>query len=331
MAPFHRFMSAPFIRNNYPLPNLTFQDFWDLCAFIKGKKPDVQQITFTVLGGRGAIVMGDSDLEKIREKIEHSGDTVKKMVANFMELTPGTRTPTGSTKLQYRPEPNEGRPMGLEIFSNSLSRVLVFEIENFIEKRFSGGGGEDEITMVFGEPCEVLVADMDMRGFTVFCEQPHVESPYICAVMTAFYQVTKKCFGRFPADVTKFNGDGVLNIWKTTHKDRHVAVQSVLNGIIDIQKRWEVVRKSPHFSHGAPEKIGAGMAFGLASVLNFGQIDFIGRPINLAARLCSNCPGGLLYLDKSVPSVPPELVLEETAVTLKSFGEYKIWSVRRPE
>ncbi len=250
------------------------------------------------------------------------------MTANFIEKGIGTRGPVGTTKLQYLPETLEGREMGLDIQSNVLDRVQLFDLENYIQDNLGEGaaGAGPQIDVELGEPCEVLVADMDMRGFTSFSEQAHVESPYICSLMSAFYQVALNAFGRFPADITKFAGDGILSIWRTSPNERDIAVDSVIKGIIKINRDWKKVRTNPHFTHGAPDLIGTSIAFGQASRMKVQMgVDFIGRPINLAARLCGTAPGNKLLIDRSVPSLPEGLNLEEFSVQIKSFGDYKVW------
>jgi class 3 adenylate cyclase len=143
--------------------------------------------------------------------------------------------------------------------------------------------------------------------------------------MNAFYQVALKSFSKFPADITKFAGDGILSIWRTTPQERHIAVQSVINGIVKINKQWKVVRTNPHFTHGAPDLIGTSMAFGQASRMKVQVgIDFIGRPINLAARLCGKAPGDKLIIDRSVPDLPENLELHDFEVDIKSFGNYSV-------
>jgi len=318
-------MANPFTKNQYDIEGLTFDGFAELCEFLKELKPEIEQINYTILGERGAIATRETERARVNELLENSRDSVKRMTANFVERSRGTRMPTGSTKIQYRPIEYDGRPKGLELQSNALSRVILFEFENHISSRFSTDD-PGNLQFEYGEPCEVLVADMDMRGFTTFSEQAHIESPYICALMSAFYQLATKSFSKFPADITKFAGDGILSIWRTAPQERHIAVQSVIKGIANINKQWKVVRENPHFTHGAPDLIGTSLAFGQASKMKVQiGIDFIGRPINLAARLCGSAPGDKLIIDKSVPDLPRDLKLEDYEVEIKSFGSYQTY------
>lgn len=316
-------MANPFTKNHYDIPGLSFADFADICEFLMSTRAEIESVNYTLLGERGSIANRESSRERVEQLLENTGDTVKRITANFSEKTAGTRGPIGSTKLQYRPAEYDGRPMGLELQSNALSRLELFQFDEHLSEKFTTDDPE-KLEIEYGEPCEVLVADMDMRGFTTFSEQAHVESPYICALMSAFYQVAMKAFSKFPADITKFAGDGILSIWRTAPQERHIAVESVIKGIIKINRDWKVVRTNPHFTHGAPDLIGTSMAFGQASRMKMqAGVDFIGRPINIAARLCGKAPGNKLVIDPSVPSLPGHLRLEDYEVDIKSFGAYR--------
>ncbi|MEM8549532.1 MAG: hypothetical protein AAGF10_01970, partial [Verrucomicrobiota bacterium] len=91
--------------------------------------------------------------------------------------------------------------------------------------------------------------------------------------------------------------------------------------------RWQVVRRSTQFSHGAPDEVAIGVSFGLASQLP-GVGDYIGRPINIASRLSTVCPGGQVFVDKSVPSIGAQYAKEDATAHIKSFGRYYIWRIQ---
>jgi hypothetical protein len=63
--------------------------------------------------------------------------------------------------------------------------------------------------------------------------------------------------------------------------------------------------------HGAPESLGAGICFGLASHLEIGN-DYIGRPINIASRLRGACPSSQVYDDRSAPDIPLNFKKDES-------------------
>lgn len=172
-----------------------------------------------------------------------------------------------------------------------------------------------------------MAAVIDLRGFSLFCEQPNIESPYTCGLMYAFYHLVRNAFRTYPPDMFKLLGDGVLTLWETTYRDRDMAINTLIEGTITINSEWRMIRRNPQFTHGAPEEVATGISFGLASKLP-GTDDYIGRPINVASRLCSVCPGGDIFIDKSTPNVAAAYTKEETIAHIKSFGRYFVWRIR---
>jgi class 3 adenylate cyclase len=231
--------------------------------------------------------------------------------------------------LQYRPVSYDRYSSGLSFYSDDVGKAAYFQFEEDLLSNFATSGTyEPEVE--FGKPCEVLAVVIDIRGFSLFCEQPNIESPYTCGLMSAFYHMITETMQRFPPEMTKFLGDGVLAVWETTPADRHIAVSVALGGARELYRKWQVVRESPHFSHGAPEGVGVGISFGLASHLVVGD-DYIGRPINIASRICDACPGDRVYVDRSVPAVPPYLKKEELVVHIKPYGRHQVWAFMNEE
>ena len=83
--------------------------------------------------------------------------------------------------------------------------------------------------------------------------------------MHSFYRLLIEQFSQYEPDLTKFAGDGYIAIWETTHEDRHIAIETCLKGVMNLEVMWQRVRVRSRFIHGAPEHIGAGVSFGLAS------------------------------------------------------------------
>jgi len=67
-----------------------------------------------------------------------------------------------------------------------------------------------------------------------------------------------------------------------------------------------------------------GISFGLASHLRIGN-DYIGRPINIASRLCGACPSDRIYVDRAVPALPMHLRKEELGIIIKPYGRHHVW------
>ena len=113
--------------------------------------------------------------------------------------------------------------------------------------------------------------------------------------MSSFYNIANRGFSKYPLDLIKFVGDGYLVVWQTGVEDCKIAIDVCVEGTSALNSNWQILIQSLHFTHGAPEEIGTGISFGLASKLSFDN-DYIGRPINIASRLCGVCPGGKYIL-----------------------------------
>lgn len=318
-------MAASIIRRHYPIHGLNFRDFWDICSRFQTVHPEYRYVYFTVDGQETFLVLDEPEVSKVLKKLEGKEASVRKYSARFCTTrTQQTDGKYGIAELQYRPADYDRYPQGLSFYSDAVDKISYYEFEEeiltnypFIEK--------SELDIEFGKPCEVLALVIDIRGFSVFCEKPEIESPYTCGLMSAFYHMVSQGLQRFPPDMIKFMGDGVIAIWETTPANREIAVSVALQAAINLRDHWAIVTDSPHFTHGAPEGVGAGICFGLASHLEVAD-DYIGRPINIAARLCSACPGGRVYVDRSVPDIPLNFRKEDFVAHIKPYGRHSIWA-----
>ena len=318
-------MASPIIRRHYPIPGLNFRDFWDICSRFQTMHPEYRYVYFTVDGQDAFLVLDEPEVSKVLKKLEGKETRVRKYAARFCtSRTQHSEGPYGIAELQYRPTAYDRYLQGLSFYSDAVNKVSYYEFEEeiltnypFIEK--------SEPDIEFGTPCEVLALVIDIRGFSVFCEKPEIESPYTCALMSAFYDMVNHSLQRFPPDMIKFMGDGMIAIWETSPENREITVNVALKTALDLRDRWAVVTDSPHFTHGAPEGIGSGICFGLASKLEMAD-DYIGRPINIASRLCSACPAGRVYVDRSVPELPLNFKKEAFVAHIKPYGRHNIWA-----
>lgn len=324
-------------RRNYPLQGLGFRDFWDLCGHFQRVSPAHDQVTYS-LWRNGQPVLGDEgNVSEILDFLQREGlECADCFRAKLSASAPrGQGSGLFSTAAVAASEPTElvyyrdadlarNVQAGLTISSCALSKLGFFQFEEILQDVFGLEIPIRDAEITFGRPCEVLACVIDMRGFTLFCEQPNIESPYTCALMSAFYDTVQAGFARYPPEMTKYLGDGVLCVWETTPQDRAVAVETCLRGLVTLSPRYRKVRESPHFSHGTPQDIGAGVSLGLASRLDFGH-DYLGRPINMAARYCGVAEGGTLLTDKNLPSIPDDIIRQEHTVHLKSFGRSGVW------
>ncbi len=317
-------MASSIIRRHYPILDLSFRDFWDICCRFQTVHPEYRNVYFTVDGQDSFIVLDEPEVSKVLKKLEGKENRVRKYSARFYTSRTQHTEGCGVSDLQYRPATYGRYLQGLNFYSDSVNKADYYQFEEEIYTNYPFIENT-EPDIEFGKPCEVLALVIDIRGFSLFCEEPNIESPYTCGLMSAFYHMVNRSLQRFPPEMTKFLGDGVLAIWETTTADREIAVNVALEAALSLRNQWKKVQDHPHFSHGAPEALGAGICFGLASHLEVGD-DYIGRPINIASRLCSVCPGDRVYVDRSVPNIPLHLKKEELGAHIKPYGRHNIWA-----
>lgn len=310
------------LHRHYRIPDLNFRDFWDICSHYQRVQPKYKKILYTVDGFGLTIVEDEADISVVLREIAGHSNQIRRYTARYYQSSNPEPGDYGNAKIMYLPEPTDFLDPGLHFFSENDNKLEVYNFEDFIFNSYQVEG-DLEAEVEYGLPCEVLAAVIDMRGFSTFCEQPNIESPYTCGIMTAFYGMIRRGFQRYPPEMVKFLGDGVLAIWQTSAKDRDVAIETCIEGLRTLPQSWQQITKGPEFSHGAPQGLGSGVGFGLASKISVGN-DYIGRPINLASRLCGVCPPGKTYLDRSVPGITA-LGVKPAAVRLKSFGDLKVW------
>lgn len=319
-------MSSSTVQRHYPIQNLNFRDFWDVCSHFQRTNSEFPVVSYSVETQNGLLVDEEVDVAVVLKKLSTCKEKVRKFVALFFRS--GTHWDMGKAdaKLFYLLENADLLEPGLYYHSEAATKLSLFKFENVLYSNYEFDIMGSEVDVEFGLPCEVLACVVDMRGFSAFCEQPNIESPYTCGLMTAFYNMVSRSFSRYPPDMMKFLGDGVLTIWQTSPEDRSVAIDVCLDGISLMSRRWGEIRRGPHFTHGAPRDIGSGVSFGLASKISVGN-DYIGRPVNIASRLCSVCQPGQSLIDKSVPGLSADPRTKDVKVRIKSFGDFPAWSM----
>ena len=317
-------MNINFIQKHYPLPNLDFRELWDITSHFRGSHPALQHLIYSVETSSGPIVSDETDVSLILQKIAESGEPVECIRVRLMP-DPGSHEMPSAELAYYKNERVNFR-QGLTLTSSASSKLSVFRFESKLFEHFEDLR-ETEPDVKFGDPCEILAAVVDIRGFSHFSERPNIESPYLCGVMGAFYQIIQRSFAKYSPEMVKFMGDGVLAVWQTTFEDRQYAVDAALDGCLHLNRRYQRLRQSPHFTEGTPDSLGMGISIGLGSKLPFDG-DYIGRPINVATRLCGVCPGGKVFVDQAVPNLDPSIEKRETTVEVKTYGKYYLWSVQ---
>jgi len=316
-------MAEKILERHYYVRTLDFGDFWDICGHFMRAHPRLPDISYTVKGQHEVIADHETDVAEIIRRVNAAGQRIDWFQG---ELTDDAAGGWERAIITYRPRAVDGAQEGLSFISPSIPKTTLAEFEEAIIELYDVPEDDDN-SVPFGQPCEILAAVLDIRGFSAFCEQPNIESPYICGLMYSFFRMAARGFKRFPADLVKFSGDGLLAVWETTYEDRPLAIEACLEGALSIDHRWQQVRQRPQFSHGAPEKVGVGISFGLGSSIPDVD-DYIGRPINIASRLCSACQGGEILVDKAVPNLDPDIRKIESSVHIRSFGRYHVWRLQ---
>lgn len=144
---------------------------------------------------------------------------------------------------------------------------------------------------------------MDLCGFTRFIAT-HGEYAAIEA-LTSFRQLTRELATRRGVRVAKWLGDGAMLVG--------VEVGPTIAAAAELIARYEGHRLA----------LRGGLAHG--QVLIFDGDDYIGRPANLAARLCQSArPGELLAVGYPPASLPPWIrVLGTRSLTLQGLGRFR--------
>lgn len=316
-------MNTHFIQKHYPLVKLDFRELWDITSHFRGSHAALQHIAYSVETKSGPLLTDEVDVSSILQKIAKCAEPVEGIRVRLAPEAGSQDMPSAELayfskeKIHYKP--------GLTLTSSASTKLSVYRFESKLFEHYEDLR-ETEPDVKFGDPCEILAAVVDIRGFSHFSERPNIESPYLCGVMGAFYQIIQRSFAKYSPEMIKFMGDGVLAVWQTTFEDRQYAVDAALDGCLNLNHRYQRLRKSPHFSEGTPDSLGVGISIGLGSKLPFDG-DYIGRPINVATRLCGVCPGGKVFIDQAVPNLDPSIEKRETTVEVKTYGKYYLWSI----
>lgn len=189
-------MPQTIIQRQCPVTNLEFRDFWDICSRFQTVRPEFRYVYFTVDGFDSFLVLDEPNVSKVLQRIEGKEDRVRKYSAHFYTSCTQHSEGYGVSELQCRPVSYDRYLQGLSFYSDSVSKSLSYQFEEefyttypFIESN------EPEVEL--GKPCEVLALVIDIRGFSLFCEKPEIESPYTCGLMSAFYHMVNRALQRF--------------------------------------------------------------------------------------------------------------------------------------
>ena len=184
------------------------------------------------------------------------------------------------------------------------------------------GGGED---LLRTHRREVVVAFLDMRGFTAFTD--HSEPEEVMAVLTEYHRVMGPLILKHEGTLERFAGDGMMVFFNDPVQIANPAVNAVRMAL-EMQAQFVPLR-TMWAKRGYDLDLGIGLTQGYATLgaIGFeGRWDYacIGSVSNLASRLCSEAHGGQILTNRKT------LARIEDAVNAEGLGERALKGIAQP-
>lgn len=165
----------------------------------------------------------------------------------------------------------------------------------------------------------VIVINLDIRGFTPFCES--VDSLNVATYIKRVYAKILNDFFK-NASYYKPTGDGLIIIIPYTEKDLGEVANSTVSSCLTLLETFpSLCANDPMINFSTPKRIGIGVTRGSACCIKSGDkvLDYSGRTLNLASRLMDLArPSGIVIDD----SYSMDLLLEKTR---KLFTEQEVY------
>ena len=189
-----------------------------------------------------------------------------------------------------------------------LGRLKSFFAPLVAESIISAGGEE----LLKTHRREVVVAFLDMRGFTAFTERSEPEE--VMRVLAAYYRVMGKLSLVHEGTIEHFAGDGIMIFFNDPIRLDNPAANAV-HMALAMQEQFVPLRAAWK-KRGFDLDLGIGIAQGFATL---GAVGFeerweyacIGGVSNLAARLCNEARGGQILIDQKTLSCVEDAVQTE--------------------
>jgi class 3 adenylate cyclase/CheY-like chemotaxis protein len=183
-------------------------------------------------------------------------------------------------------------------------------------------GGED---LLKTHRREVVVAFLDMRGFTTFTDESEPEE--VMAVLAEYHRVMGPLILAHEGTLERFAGDGMMVFFN----DPVALEQPTLSAVrmaLEMQERFVPLR-AMWGKRGYELDLGIGINQGYATLgaIGFeGRWDYacIGSVTNLAARLCSEAQGGQILTNRKT------LAQIEDVVTAEALGARQLKGIAHP-
>ncbi|MFL5522323.1 MAG: adenylate/guanylate cyclase domain-containing protein [Gemmatimonadales bacterium] len=256
----------------------------------------------------------DPDTERING-IEAGADDFLSKPINQPELLARVRSLLRIRDLQRKVE-----AQAVQISEQRVARLRRFLSPKVAELIVSGQLDDPLAT----RRREVTIMFTDLRGFTAFSEAADPEDVF--EVLREYHGEIGKLANLYEATVEHFAGDGVMLIFNDPQPLPDPALSAVR---MAVELRDATLRLADGWAKlGYSLGCGIGIAQGHATI---GTIGFDGRQDygvigvvnNLAARLCSQAPGGHVLVSKRVHGRVEDRVVSEAveALTLKGFAQ----------
>ena len=147
-----------------------------------------------------------------------------------------------------------------------------------------------------GEQREVSVLFADIRNFTQISEQLPPEA--IVKMLNTYLSAVTDAVVQHAGIVNKFGGDNIMAVWNAPQSQPEHA-------LLAVKAAWEAQQKVAELQQSdsrlLPVQFGIGINTGIALAGNIGSVGrteytVIGDSINIASRICSNAPGGEVWI-----------------------------------
>jgi class 3 adenylate cyclase len=184
------------------------------------------------------------------------------------------------------------------------------------------GGGED---LLKTHRREVVVAFLDMRGFTAFTD--HSEPEEVMAVLTDYHRVMGPLILKHEGTLERFAGDGMMVFFNDPVQIANPGINAVRMAL-EMQEQFRPLR-TMWAKRGFDLDLGIGLTQGYATLgaIGFeGRWDYacIGSATNLASRLCSEALGGQVLTNLKT------LTRIEDTVVAEALGERALKGIAQP-
>jgi adenylate cyclase len=174
-----------------------------------------------------------------------------------------------------------------ELFGRYISPQIAREIVNRADTGELQLGGEQRV---------VSVLFADIRNFTQISEQlpPEAVVEMLNTHLSAVTDAVVQCDGI----VNKFAGDNIMAVWNAPQSQPEHALSAV-RAAWEAQRRLTELQQSD--DQGILVQFGIGINTGIALAGNIGSVGrteytVIGDSVNVASRICSNTPGGEVWI-----------------------------------